>query len=91
MKLTLHIWRQTNPRTAGRRVRYEVPNVSEHMSFLEMLQQMTSRALQIAPTSANARPHAPRESGSKSSHAPTATTSKLPSWNARNPQAAVSP
>jgi succinate dehydrogenase / fumarate reductase iron-sulfur subunit len=37
MKLTLHIWRQKNARAAGRMVRYEVPNVSEHMSFLEML------------------------------------------------------
>jgi succinate dehydrogenase / fumarate reductase iron-sulfur subunit len=37
MKLTLHVWRQKNGRDAGRMVRYEVPNVSEHMSFLEML------------------------------------------------------
>ena len=37
MNLTLHVWRQKNPRDAGRMVRYDVPNVSEHMSFLEML------------------------------------------------------
>ncbi len=37
MRITLHIWRQRNAREKGRMVRYEVPNVSEHMSFLEML------------------------------------------------------
>ena len=37
MKIVLHIWRQPNPGAQGRIVRYEVPNVSHHMSFLEML------------------------------------------------------
>jgi succinate dehydrogenase / fumarate reductase, iron-sulfur subunit len=37
MNLTLHVWRQRNPQDSGRMVRYDVPNVSEHMSFLEML------------------------------------------------------
>jgi succinate dehydrogenase / fumarate reductase, iron-sulfur subunit len=37
MKIILHIWRQRNADDQGRLVRYEVPNVSEHMSFLEML------------------------------------------------------
>ena len=37
MKLILHIWRQKNAQDKGRMVRYEVPNVNEHMSFLEML------------------------------------------------------
>ena len=37
MRITLHIWRQENAAAKGRMVRYEVPNVSEHMSFLEML------------------------------------------------------
>ncbi len=37
MRIILHIWRQANPQAPGRMVRYEVPNVSEHMSFLEML------------------------------------------------------
>jgi succinate dehydrogenase / fumarate reductase, iron-sulfur subunit len=37
MKIILHIWRQRNGGDQGRMVRYEVPNVSEHMSFLEML------------------------------------------------------
>lgn len=37
MKLTLHVWRQKNAQQHGRMVRYEVPGVNEHMSFLEML------------------------------------------------------
>jgi succinate dehydrogenase / fumarate reductase iron-sulfur subunit len=37
MRIILHIWRQRNENEKGRLVRYEVPNVNEHMSFLEML------------------------------------------------------
>jgi succinate dehydrogenase / fumarate reductase iron-sulfur subunit len=37
MKLILHIWRQKNLQDRGGMVRYEPPNVTEHMSFLEML------------------------------------------------------
>ena len=37
MRIILHIWRQKNAADPGRMTRYEVPNVSEHMSFLEML------------------------------------------------------
>lgn len=37
MKLTLNIWRQKGPNDPGRIVKYEMPNVDEHMSFLEML------------------------------------------------------
>jgi succinate dehydrogenase / fumarate reductase iron-sulfur subunit len=37
MKLVLHIWRQKNGQAPGKMVRYELNNVSEHMSFLEML------------------------------------------------------
>jgi succinate dehydrogenase / fumarate reductase iron-sulfur subunit len=37
MKLVLHIWRQKNSNATGNMVRYELGNVSEHMSFLEML------------------------------------------------------
>jgi succinate dehydrogenase / fumarate reductase, iron-sulfur subunit len=37
MRIVLHIWRQRNATDKGRMVRYELPNVSEHMSFLEML------------------------------------------------------
>ena len=37
MRIILHIWRQRNAGEKGRMARYEAPNVSEHMSFLEML------------------------------------------------------
>jgi succinate dehydrogenase / fumarate reductase iron-sulfur subunit len=37
MRIILNIWRQKDPKSAGKLVRYEVPDVSEHMSFLEML------------------------------------------------------
>lgn len=37
MKLVLHIWRQKNNKAPGMMARYELGNVSEHMSFLEML------------------------------------------------------
>ncbi len=37
MDLTLHVWRQRGPNDPGRMVQYEAPNISEHMSFLEML------------------------------------------------------
>jgi len=37
MRIILHIWRQRNAGEQGRMVRYELPNVNEHMSFLEML------------------------------------------------------
>ncbi len=37
MKLTLHVWRQDGPNDPGRHERYEADDISEHMSFLEML------------------------------------------------------
>jgi len=37
MNLVLHIWRQAGPTAKGRFVRYEAKNISEHASFLEML------------------------------------------------------
>ncbi len=37
MRLVLNIWRQKNSQAPGKMVRYELNNVSEHMSFLEML------------------------------------------------------
>jgi succinate dehydrogenase / fumarate reductase iron-sulfur subunit len=37
MDLTLHVWRQKSPADAGRMERYEIQGVSEHASFLEML------------------------------------------------------
>jgi succinate dehydrogenase / fumarate reductase iron-sulfur subunit len=37
MRLTLDVWRQRGPEDPGRFVRYEAPDVSPDMSFLEML------------------------------------------------------
>ena len=37
MDLTLHIWRQAQDEAKGRFVTYPVKDISEHMSFLEML------------------------------------------------------
>jgi len=37
MKIILNIWRQKNSSSSGKMVRYELDNVNEHMSFLEML------------------------------------------------------
>mgnify|MGYP003387740333 CR=1 FL=1 len=37
MKLTLNVWRQTGPNAPGKMVRYDLPEVKEDMSFLEML------------------------------------------------------
>ena len=37
MNLILHVWRQKNATDRGRMVRYEANDISEHMSFLEML------------------------------------------------------
>ena len=37
MKLTLNIWRQANPTAAGAMHQYHVQDISEDMSFLEML------------------------------------------------------
>ncbi len=37
MRLTLHVWRQKNASDKGRMEVYQANNVSEHMSFLEML------------------------------------------------------
>ncbi|WP_134321877.1 succinate dehydrogenase/fumarate reductase iron-sulfur subunit [Cumulibacter soli] len=37
MNLTLKIWRQEGPRAAGKLVTYQVKDISEDMSFLEML------------------------------------------------------
>jgi succinate dehydrogenase / fumarate reductase iron-sulfur subunit len=37
MDLTLHVWRQKNRQARGEFARYEAKDISEHMSFLEML------------------------------------------------------
>ncbi|HEY6003704.1 MAG TPA: succinate dehydrogenase/fumarate reductase iron-sulfur subunit [Anaeromyxobacter sp.] len=46
MRIVLDIWRQRDPRAEGRFVRYEVPDVNEHMSFLEMLDVLNQRLVE---------------------------------------------
>jgi len=43
MRLTLRVWRQKAPQAPGRLVTYELPDVDEHMSFLEMLDVLNER------------------------------------------------
>jgi succinate dehydrogenase / fumarate reductase iron-sulfur subunit len=46
MRLTLRIWRQKGPADKGRLVTYELPDVSPHMSFLEMLDVLNEQLLE---------------------------------------------
>jgi succinate dehydrogenase / fumarate reductase iron-sulfur subunit len=47
MNLTLKIWRQKGPQDKGKMVEYKVTDISEHMSFLEMMdvlnEQLTNK------------------------------------------------
>ena len=43
MQITVNVWRQDGPDAKGRMVPYEVDDVSEHMSFLEMLDVLNER------------------------------------------------
>jgi succinate dehydrogenase / fumarate reductase iron-sulfur subunit len=45
VKLTLHVWRQAGATAEGRFVRYEAPDVSPDMSFLEMLDVVNEQLL----------------------------------------------
>jgi succinate dehydrogenase / fumarate reductase, iron-sulfur subunit len=47
MKLTLRIWRQKNAASPGKLVRYELDNVSSHMSFLEMLDVLNEELVEM--------------------------------------------
>ncbi len=45
MRLELHIWRQAGPKARGRFVTYPLDGVSEHMSFLEMLDHLNQQLI----------------------------------------------
>jgi succinate dehydrogenase / fumarate reductase iron-sulfur subunit len=45
MNLTLHVWRQKNPSDKGRMVRYDAPDISPDMSFLEMLDVVNEKLI----------------------------------------------
>ena len=40
MKITLHVWRQVDPTSAGRLETYTLPDVSPESSFLEMFDEL---------------------------------------------------
>jgi succinate dehydrogenase / fumarate reductase iron-sulfur subunit len=46
MRIILHVWRQTHAKSVGHFERYEVPDVNEHMSFLEMLDVLNGRLIE---------------------------------------------
>lgn len=46
MNITLHVWRQKDADSAGKMETYKVPDVSEHMSFLEMLDVLNESLLE---------------------------------------------
>jgi succinate dehydrogenase / fumarate reductase iron-sulfur subunit len=43
VNLTLHVWRQRSPQAQGQMVRYDAPDISPDMSFLEMLDVVNER------------------------------------------------
>src|SRR3954447_19015197 len=45
MNLTLHVWRQKSGTAPGQMVRYPAPDISPHMSFLEMLDVVNERLI----------------------------------------------
>jgi len=45
MKLTLHVWRQANAASGGQFVTYVADHVSEHSSFLEMLDEVNEKLI----------------------------------------------
>ena len=46
MNLTLKIWRQNNPNVPGSMVTYPINDVSEHMSFLEMMDVLNDQLIE---------------------------------------------
>ena len=46
MNLTLNIWRQKNAQDKGAMVNYQVSDISEHMSFLEMMDVLNEQLIQ---------------------------------------------
>ena len=61
MRLTLHIWRQPDAASPGKMVRYEVDDISEHMSFLEMLDVLNERLIRAGKEEPIAFDHDCRE------------------------------
>ena len=47
MDLTLKIWRQKGPEVKGKMVEYKVNDISEHMSFLEMMDVLNEQLIEV--------------------------------------------
>jgi succinate dehydrogenase / fumarate reductase iron-sulfur subunit len=45
MRITVKVWRQAGPSAEGRLVEYQLDDVSEHMSFLEMLDVLNEKLI----------------------------------------------
>jgi succinate dehydrogenase / fumarate reductase, iron-sulfur subunit len=50
MNLTLHVWRQPGPNAPGHMARYDAPDISADMSFLEMLDVVNERLIERGET-----------------------------------------
>ena len=50
MRVTLQVWRQPSREAPGRMVRYEAPDISPDMSFLEMLDVVNERLMEQGET-----------------------------------------
>ena len=48
MDLTLKIWRQKDANAKGKLVDYKVTDISEHMSFLEMMDVLNEQLVNTA-------------------------------------------
>src|SRR3982751_320583 len=46
MNLTLHVWRQKSAASEGHMAQYDAPDISEDMSFLEMLDVVNERLIE---------------------------------------------
>ena len=46
MNLTLKIWRQNDPKVSGKMITYPINDVSEHMSFLEMMDVLNDQLIE---------------------------------------------
>ena len=45
LNLTLHVWRQKDKNSPGKLVKYQVKDVNEHASFLEMLDVLNEQLI----------------------------------------------
>ena len=56
MDLTLHVWRQNGPNDKGRFETLPAKDISEHMSFLEMLDLVNEQLIEAGHGAHRLRP-----------------------------------